>query len=204
MNILIHPTYFPSISHFVAMVNADSVTFEVEDNFQKQTNRNRMYIYSPNGTQLLNIPVKHNVENGRQMFKDVKIEQAFDWRKQHFKSLEAAYRASPFFEYFEDDIRPIFEKKHTFMMDLNFQALEIVTSCLGMDLNIKKTAEYISEPKDIIDYRYLANGKKDTSEFTPYTQVFGDKHGYINNLSILDLLFNEGRYAMEYLKNQTL
>ena len=204
MDILIHPTYFPSISHFVAMVNADSVTFEVEDNFQKQTNRNRMYIYSPNGTQLLNIPVKHNVENGRQMFKDVKIEQAFDWRKQHFKSLEAAYRASPFFEYFEDDIRPIFEKKHTFMMDLNFQALEIVTSCLGMDLNIKKTVEYISEPKDAIDYRYLTNGKKDTSEFTPYTQVFGEKHGYINNLSILDLLFNEGRYAMEYLKNQTL
>jgi len=204
MNILLHPTYFPSVSHFVAMAKADTVTFEVEDNFQKQTNRNRMYIYSPNGMQLLNIPVKHNVEQGRQMFKDVKIEQAFDWRKQHFKSLEAAYRSSPFFEYFEDDIRPIFEKKHIFMMDLNFQALEIVTSCLGMDLNTKKTAEFILEPKDVTDYRYLANGKKDTSLFEEYTQVFGDKYGYINNLSILDLLFNEGRYAMEYLKNQAL
>jgi hypothetical protein len=60
MNILIHPTYFPSISHYIAMIKADSVTFEMEDNFQKQTNRNRMYIYSPNGIQLLNIPVKHS------------------------------------------------------------------------------------------------------------------------------------------------
>lgn len=204
MNILLHPTYFPSISHFVAMVNADAVTFEVEDNFQKQTSRNRMYIYSPNGQQLLNIPVKHNTDKGRQMFKDVKIEEAFDWQKQHFKSLEAAYRSSPFFEYFEDDIRPLFEKKHTFMLDLNFEALEIVTSCLGMDLNYDKSTEFFREPNDKTDYRYLVNGKKDTSEFESYTQVFGDKHGYINNLSILDLLFNEGRYAMDYLKKQRL
>lgn len=204
MNILLHPTYFPSVSHFVAMVQADAVTFEVEDNFQKQTNRNRMYIYSPNGMQLLNIPVKHNDKQGRQMFKEVKIEPAFDWQKQHFKSLEAAYRSSPFFEYFEDDIRPLFEKKHTFMLDLNFEALEVVTSCLGMDLKYDKSTEFFREPKDTADYRYLADGKKDTSEFDPYTQVFGDKHGYINNLSILDLLFNEGRYAMDYLKKQTL
>lgn len=203
MNILLHPTYFPSISHFVAMVKADSVTFEVEDNFQKQTNRNRMYIYSPNGIQLLNIPVKHGL-NPHQKFKDTKIEHAFDWQKQHFKSLEAAYRTSPFFEYFEDDIRPLFEKKHDFMMDLNFQAMEIVTNCLGIDFKYEKTSEYFHETPSFKDYRYLVNGKKDTSEFEPYTQVFEEKHGFINNLSILDLLFNEGRYAVEYLKNQEL
>lgn len=205
MNILIHPTYFPSISHFVAMVKANTVTFEVEDNFQKQTNRNRMYIYSPNGIQLLNIPLKHNPVGGPQKFKDTKIETAFDWQKQHFKSLEAAYRTSPFFEYFEDDIRPVFEKKHTYMMDLNFQVLEIVTSCLGMDLQYDKTTEYFHEVNpEITDYRSLANGKKDTALFEPYTQVFEEKEGFLNNLSILDLLFNEGRYAMEYLKNQSL
>lgn len=203
MNILLHPTYFPSISHFVAMAKAGSITFEVEDNFQKQTNRNRMYIYSPNGVQLLNIPVKHS-RTVHQKFKDTKIEQAFDWQKQHFKSLEAAYRASPFFEYFEDDIRPIFEKKHVYMMDLNFEALEIVSQCLGMELSYQRTEEYFHEISGMEDYRYLANGKKDTSVFEPYTQVFGEKHGFINNLSILDLLFNEGRYAMDYLKNQQL
>lgn len=203
MSILIHPTYFPSISHFVAMAHADKIIFEVEDNFQKQTNRNRMYIYSPNGIQLLNIPLKHS-NKPNQKFKDIKIETAFDWQKQHFKSLEAAYRTSPFFEYFEDDIRPIFEKQHTFMMDLNFQVMEIVTDCLGMDFTYEKTAEYFHEVPEVKDFRNLANGKKDTAAFEPYTQVFEEKHGYINNLSILDLLFNEGRYAVEYLKNQQL
>lgn len=204
MDILIHPTYFPSISHFVAMVNADKVIFEVEDNFQKQTNRNRMYIYSPNGIQLLNIPLKHSTEGKHQKFKNTKIESAFDWQKQHFKSLEAAYRTSPFFEYFEDDIRPLFEKKHKYMMDLNFQAMEIVTDCLGMDFSYEKTVEYFHEVNDLRDLRNLTNGKKDTALFDAYTQVFEEKHGFINNLSILDLLFNEGRYAMEYLKKQEL
>lgn len=204
MPVLLHPTYFPSVSHFVAMVNADKIVFEVEDNFQKQTNRNRMYIYSPNGIQLLNIPLKHSPIGNHQKFKDTKIESAFDWQKQHFKSLEAAYRTSPFFEYFEDDIRPVFEKKHAFMMDLNFQIMEIVTDCLGMDFSYDKTEEYFHEVSGMEDYRFLTNGKKDTSVFEPYTQVFEEKHGYINNLSILDLLFNEGRYAMEYLKKQKL
>ncbi|WP_188620618.1 WbqC family protein [Flavobacterium suaedae] len=203
MHILLHPTYFPSISHFVAMVQAEKITFEVEDNFQKQTNRNRMYIYSPNGIQLLNIPVKHS-KGERQKFKDTKIEWAFDWQKQHFKSLEAAYRTSPFFEYFEDDIRPIFEKKHTFMMDLNFEILDIVAECLGTSISFDKTEEYFHEVENMKDYRFLTNGKKDTSEFDAYTQVFNDKHGYLNNLSILDLLFNEGRYALDYLKEQKL
>ena len=203
MNVLLLPTYFPSISQFVAMVQADSITLEMEDNFQKQTNRNRMYIYSPNGIQMLNIPVKHSKEN-HQKTKDVKIEDAFDWQKQHFKSLEAAYRTSPFFEYFEDDLAPVFQKKHTFLMDLNLEALDIVANCLGFDLKYAKTEEYFHETTDFSDFRHLANGKKDTLQFEPYTQVFEEKHGYLNNLSILDLLFNEGRYAVEYLKKQAL
>lgn len=185
------------------MVQADSITFEMEDNFQKQTNRNRMYIYSPNGIQLLNIPVKHS-QDIRQKFKDVRIENDFDWRKNHFKSLEAAYRTSPFFEYFEDDIRALFQKKHEFMMDLNFQTLEVVSECLGVKFDFKKTEEYFHEANGLTDFRALANGKKDASVFEPYTQVFEEKHGFLNNLSILDLLFNEGRYAMDYLKKQSL
>lgn len=202
MDILLHPTYFPSISQFAAIAQAETVTFEMEDNFQKQTNRNRMYIYSPNGVQLLNIPIKHSSES-HQKTKDIKLETAFDWQKQHFKSLEAGYRSSPFFEYFEDAIMPIFEKKHTFLMDLNMETIEIVSKCLGLKLSYNKTEEYFREV-DFSDFRNLANGKKDTYQFEPYTQVFEEKHGYINNLSILDLLFNEGRYALDYLKNQQL
>jgi len=200
-NILIHPGYFPSISHFVAMAQSDLVTFEMDDNFQKQTNRNRMYIYSPNGIQLLNIPVKHS-KTAHQKTKDIQLETAFDWQKQHFKSLEAAYRSSPFFEYFEDNIVPIFEKKHKFLMDLNLQTMEIVSKCLRFEFDYNETTEYFHTVDDKTDLRHLINGKKDTSIFEPYTQVFEEKNGFLNNLSILDLLFNEGRYAVDYLKNQ--
>ena len=205
MNILIHPTYFPSISHFSAIVQAEKITFEMEDNFQKQTNRNRTYIYSPNGIQLLNIPVKHS-KIAHQKTKDIQIENDFDWQKQHFKSLEAAYRSSPFFEYFENDLLPIFEKKHNFLMDLNLEVFDLITRCLRMKIEYTKTTEYLHEinSNEITDFRFLANGKKDLSQFESYTQVFDDKFGFINNLSVLDLVFNEGKFALDYLKSQQL
>jgi hypothetical protein len=202
-NILIHPTYFPSISHYVAMAHADTVTLEMDDNFQKQTNRNRMYIYSPNGIQLLNIPVKHSRE-AHQKTRDIRLETAFDWQKQHFKSLEAAYRTSPFFEFFEDAITPIFTKKHTFLMDLNLETMQIVAQCLRMKFEYAETSEYFHDATQHVDFRNLANGKKDNSVLESYTQVFGEKFGFLNNLSILDLIFNEGRYALEYLRRQQL
>lgn len=201
-DILIYPTYFPSISHYVAMIQAKSVTFEIEDTFQKQTNRNRMYIYSSNGIQMLNISVKHEAGNCR--FKDVKIDNQYNWQKNHLKSLEAAYKNSPFFDYFVDDIQTLFEKKHEFMLDLNFEVFEFVNEALGISIPFEKTTEYFHQVSDKTDFRYLVNGKKDTTQIEPYTQVFDDKHGFINNLSILDLLFNEGRYAVDYLKNQHL
>lgn len=203
-SILIHPSYFPSISHYVAIVNAQNVTFEVEDNFQKQTNRNRMYIYSPNGLQMLNIPIKHS-QDKHQKFKDIRIENDFNWQKNHFKSLEAAYRTSPFFEFFEDDFRPIFEKKKEFMMDLNFEIFELINSCLGVKFDFNKTQEYFKEvDPSTTDLRSLVNGKIDNNQYEPYTQVFDQKHGYLNNLSIIDLMFNEGRHAVNYLKQQKI
>lgn len=205
MKTLLHPSYFPSISHFVAMVQAENVVFEMEDNFQKQTNRNRTYIYSPNGVQLLNIPIKHS-RTSHQKTKDIQIENDFDWQKQHFKSLEAAYRSSPFFEYFEDDFVPFFEKKHQFLMDLNLEALEIISKCMRMKFDFETTNEYFHEvdSNEFLDYRFLVNGKKDPSVFESYTQVFDDKFGFINNLSVLDLLFNEGKFTVDYLKTQKL
>lgn len=187
------------------MSQSDSIIFEIEDNFQKQTNRNRTYIYSPNGIQLLNIPVKHS-KDSHQSTKDVQVDSDFDWQKQHYKSLETAYRSSPFFEFFEDDIRPFYEKKHKFLLDLNFETLEIISKCMRRKFDYTTTTEYISEVDSslILDYRYLADGKKDPSSFEKYIQVFDDKHGFINNLSVLDLLFNEGKFALDYMKNQKL
>lgn len=202
MDILIHPTYFPSISTYIAMAKADSITLEMEDNFQKQTNRNRMYIYSANGLQLLNIPVKH-LKNSHQMSKDIQLETEFDWQKQHFKSLEAAYRSSPFFEFFEDILMPVFEKDYKFLMDLNLDTMTIISKCIGLKTSFSKTEEFQKET-DLVDFRNLAAGKKDQTQITPYTQVFGEKYGFLHNLSILDLLFNEGRYSLDYLNSQNL
>ena len=89
-------------------------------------------------------------------------------------------------------------------MDLNLESMHIVSKCLGMPFEYDETTEFFHEVTEYSDFRNLVNGKKDTSSFDSYTQVFGDKHGFINNLSILDLLFNEGRFALEYLKKQSL
>ena len=91
-------------------------------------------------------------------------------------------------------------------MDLNFEAMQIVSKCLRMKFEYETTTEYFHEvdSNTILNFRTLADGKKDDSKFETYTQVFEEKHGFLNNLSILDLLFNEGRYALDYLKNQKL
>ncbi len=188
MNILLHLTYFPSLAHFVAIAKADSVTFEVEDNYQKQTYRNRTYIYGANGKLLLNVPVKHSHKN-RQKYKDVKIANDENWQDLHWKSLQSAYRTSPFFEYYEDEFKPLFEKKYTFVLDYNFECLELVLECLQLDLNYAKTSEYNKEDSPLTDYRNLVNARKEpTFNFDKYTQVFGNKFGFISNLSILDLV----------------
>ena len=89
-------------------------------------------------------------------------------------------------------------------MDLNWEVFELLNQCLGISISPEKTVEYFHEVSDCKDFRLLANGKKDSTQCEPYTQVFDEKHGFINNLSVLDLLFNEGRYAIDYLKKQTL
>ena len=116
--LILYPTYFSPIIQYVALANADKIIFENEDNFQKQTYRTRCYIYSPNGIQLLSIPVKN--ANSSQKTKDVLIDTSFNWQKQHLKSIEAAYRSSPFFEFFEDEIQLAFEKTPKFLLDFKW------------------------------------------------------------------------------------
>lgn len=204
MNILLHPTYFPNIAHFVVMANASEITFEMEDNFVKQTYRNRAYIYGANGKLALNIPVVHSQKN-RQKYKDVKIFNAENWQSQHWKSLLSAYRTSPFFEFYEDELQPLFTEKAEFILDFNLKCFETVCDCLQLDVNIKRTDTFEKEVTGKTDARILVNAKKETPQnFEHYTQVFGDKHGFIQNLSILDLLFNEGPNALNYLESQNL
>ncbi len=193
------PTYFSPIAQYAEIVKADNVLFEVEDNFQKQSYRNRCYIYNSSGKQLLTIPVKHQIKNGRKKTKDTLVENNFPWQDQHFKSLQIAYRTSPFFDFLEDDIAPIFHKKYKFLHDLNIDTYLFITDALQLNSEFSLTTEYQSENIEN-DFRILADRKYQPKKIVPkYIQMFDDKHGFIPNLSILDLLFMEGPNAVSFL-----
>lgn len=199
--VLLYPTYFSPIIQFVALAKAENLIFEVEDNFQKQTYRTRCYIYSPNGKQLLTVPVLN--ANSRQKTKDVIIDTSFNWQKQHIKSIEAAYRSSPFFEYYEEEFQHIFKATPKYLLDFNLACQDLILNLLQIDQSYSKTTSYIKNPLESIDLRSLANSKNDISyHLDSYTQVFSDKHGFLENLSILDLLFMEGTNSMSYLEKQ--
>lgn len=204
MKVLLHPTYFPSIAHFVAMLKAESIVFETCGNYQKQTYRNRSTIYGANGRLDLNIPVHYSQKN-RQLYKDVQISNLDNWQDLHLKSLESAYSASPFFEFYIDDLKPLFEEETSNIMDFNFKCLVSVFECLQLPFEYEMTSVFEKEPLDMIDARPLADSRKEIEQhFNSYAQVFDDKYGFIQNLSILDLLFNEGPNATLYLESQKL
>ena len=201
MDILIHPNYFPNIHQFTQIIKADNIIFEVSDNYQKQTFRNRTYIYGANGKLGLFIPVIHTHKN-RELFKDVKISYDSNWMDLHLKSLQSAYRSSPYFEYFEDDFIKLYSKKEKFLVDFNIKCIKLISNLLDLDLDFKISNEYVKKTNDIIDLRDLSNARKEKKIETPkYIQVFESKHGYLNNLSILDLIFSEGTNSVLLMNN---
>lgn len=200
--ILLSLPYFGSISHFKELVKPALIKFENEDNYQKQTYRNRMFIYDTNGKLLLNIPIKHLSKSSpkqHQKYKDVQIDPEYKWQKQHWKSLKTAYQTSPFFEYYEDELAPLYQKEFKYLMDFNYSCFEVICGCLQLNIDFYKTSEYIPEPKNAIDKRELINAKIQL-QISEYNQVFMEKHGFLPNLSILDLMFNEGPNSINYLK----
>jgi len=201
MNCLIHPTYFPNVAHFVAILKAGTLYFEVCDNYQKQSYRNRTEIYGANGKLALTVPVNYTQKN-RQLHNDVKIANENNWQQQHLKSLHSAYSMSPFFEYYVDDLIPLFEKKFDFILDFNLSCFEVLLECLQLTMNPVETSIFEKHPNNKTDLRELVNRNYKFNTFQCYTQVFTQKHGFISNLSILDVLFNEGPNAELYLKNQ--
>ena len=201
--VLISLPYFGSISQYRELVGTPKVWVEREDNFQKQTYRNRMYIYGANGKLSLNIPIKHLPKTKvkvHQKYKEVKIDNESRWQSVHWKSLKTAYQTSPFFEFYEDELAPLFNKEYERLYEFNQDCFETLMECLQLDLEIGYTTEYSKQPEDKTDLRDLINAKLTLKEVPEYIQVFQEKHGFISNLSILDLLFNEGPNAAEYLR----
>src|SRR5690606_25353346 len=199
--ILLHPSYFPSIEQMAAVAQAEKVVFEAEDNYQKQTYRNRTFIAHSNGRLLLNIPIKHTGK--RRKTKDVIVENDFPWQEQHWKSLQSAYRTSPFFEYYEDDLKPLFSEPVGNLMEHNLKIFDLLCELIGIEVEVSKTVAFEKKP-EITDLRILIDAKRKSNfEAEVYTQVHEANHPFLPNLSVLDLLFNEGPNALNYLERQS-
>jgi hypothetical protein len=188
----------------VAVAQADEVILEVHDNYQKQTYRSRTYIAHNNGELLLNIPVKHCKNGERQKMKDVLVENDFPWPSHHWKSIQTAYRTSPFFEFYEDDLEPLFKTPVSLLLDFNLQIFDQLCELIGITAEILKTETYVREP-NCVDRRTLIEVKnRKKFPLVPYTQVLESHHGFLTNLSVLDLLFNEGPNSLNYLEQQKI
>jgi hypothetical protein len=194
--------YLPPISWFTKFLEKDSESIlEQFENFQKQTYRNRTNIYCANGKLTLVIPINHT---GKRLYKDTEISYAENWQKQHWKSIRNAYQSSPYFEFYEDRFGKIYEKQEKFLFDFNLKALEILIRISKIENKLTFSEKYQSEPS-ALDLRNHFSAKNDFSEkFENYYQIFGDKYGFIKDLSMCDLLFNLGPESLIYLKNESI
>ena len=224
MKALLSSTYFGPIQWYQKLNRYDECLIERHESFIKQTYRNRMIIPTTNGPLSLTIPTNHDISLS---MKDIRISDHANWRHVHWNALLSAYGESPFFEYYQDDIRPFYEKKYEFLFDFNMETTAKMIELLDIRPKISVTDEYVlSEERrvkseefnglanhkvqisnlkvqSIVDFRDAIRPKKPLPdpefESKRYYQVYGQKHGFQPNMSILDLLFNEGNEAIFFL-----
>jgi outer membrane phospholipase A len=184
--------YTGSIGYYQALLHAENVEFEVHEHFVKQTQRNRCEILGPNGRQLLVIPTQKKTE--RRLTGNTEMSYAENWQKQHWKSLEAAYRRSPYFEYYEHEFFPYYQSETKLLVEFNLNLLKTILKLLKVNLSYTLTEAYKVAPKDYRESQFPLS--KDIS----YMQVFNDRHSFESNLSVLDALFNLGPKATDLLR----
>ena len=196
--VVVPVSYFAPVAVYATIFRSDKIIFEQHENFVKQTIRSRCEIYGANGKQLLSVPVEKRGNHIPIM--DVQISYKEDWQKIHWRSIVSAYRNSPYFEYYADEFQPFFETKTELLFDLNMSLHQVVMKLLKVEYRVAFTEKYISEyGNSVLDLR-----KNDLVLFPTfqYNQVFEERHGFIPNLSILDLLFNVGPDASEILSTK--
>ncbi|RMG78377.1 MAG: hypothetical protein D6707_09925, partial [Bacteroidetes bacterium] len=180
--------YLAPIRYYADYLNhLPNVVFEIHEHFIKQSYRTRCEIYAANGKLPLIIPV-HKPFGNKTPMKDIRISYMENWQKNHWKSIESAYRTSPFFDYYEHLFIPFYEKKFEYLTDFNLELHQTVCKLLQIPSKTGFTTEYQKQVAN--DYRNYYSPKKAPNAISPYPQVFAEKHGFIHNLSIIDLLFN--------------
>jgi hypothetical protein len=202
--ILLSTAYFAPIRYFSKLAVYPEVFIEQYENFIKQTYRNRTVILGANGPISLIVPV----EKGRAQkikIKDLRIAYDEEWQRNHWRTIFSAYNSSPFFEYYADDVEIFFRKKHDFLFDFNLQITKTIMEIMDIPIELNLTEDFEQVPDNCRNFREQISPKTHLVnpdphfEPQPYTQVFSEKFGFVPDLSILDLLFNEGPSALEVL-----
>ena len=200
MTVLLSTTYFGPVQWYQKLYRFDEVQIEQWESFQKQTYRNRCLIAAPNGIQALTVPVEHTVSP---LIKDLKVSDHGNWRHLHWNALVTAYSESPFFEYYQDDIRLFFEQRWDYLLDFNEAIRAKMCELIDIQPNVSYSLEFRTLNSQLRDFRETIRPKHPAPDpdFTPrpYYQVWQQKHGFLPNLSILDLLFNMGPESILYL-----
>ena len=202
---LLSSLYLAPIQYYSKIFRAKEVIIETDDNYQKQSYRNRCIIAAANGPLALSIPIEKSKELKCKM-KDIKIADHGNWQHLHWNAIISAYNSSPFFEYYRDEFSLFYEKRITYLFDLNEQLRCLICQLLEIETPTIYTSTFVEKAAiDITDFREVIHPKKEwretDKEFVakPYYQVFAEKRSFIENLSIIDLLFNMGNESRLYL-----
>jgi hypothetical protein len=200
-SVYLSTTYLGPVQYYCKLFSFDSVMMEANENYLKQTYRNRCMIATANGIESISIPIEHP-KTDKILTKDIRISDHGNWRHNHWHALVSAYGMSPFFEYYADDFAPFYTQKYQFLFDFNEQLRLTICELLDIQPDINYTTEYL--PTVSNDFRTAIRPRQPIADNSfsphPYYQVFKEKHGFLPNLSIVDLLFNMGPEAVIVLK----
>lgn len=204
--LLIDLHYMPPIAAFAMIAAFENIRFESKEHYVKSTFRNRCYISGPNGLQRLSIPLQRG-KNQHCAVDEVKISYDENWQKDHWGSLQSAYRRSSFFEFYEDEFAAVFFQQTTHLFEFNFAMFKLIQNLIGTRRDVTFTTEYDPMPEHIYNIRSVFRPGKTVLppwvSYRPiqYIGVFSEAHTHSGELSILDLLFNEGPNSLDLLKS---
>lgn len=198
MTPLFSTAYFPPVAYMAELAKHSSVTIEIKETFPKQTYRNRMEIMTANGKRTLTVPV---TRNNHSRTEEVRIDYRERWNITHLRTIEAAYSASPFFQYYKDELEAILTRHYDNIVELNTTTLKWLLKRLKITTTVTQTTDYLPQSDIPFDFRNAFSPKSPLPDslFKSYYQVFSDRQPFIPNLSTLDLLMNLGPEARDYL-----